>query len=56
MLYQASLATPRDLAWFLASYAREAKFRIETGELPALAGIRAADRRRSRHPRGASLR
>jgi hypothetical protein len=42
MLYQASLATPRDLAWFLASYAREAKFRIETGELPALAGIRAA--------------
>jgi hypothetical protein len=42
MLYQAPLATPRDLAWFLASYAREAKFRIETGELPALAGIRAA--------------
>jgi len=42
MLYQASLATPRDLAWFLASYAREAKFRIESGELPALAGIRAA--------------
>ena len=42
MLYQASLATPRDLAWFLASYAREAKFRIETGELPALAGIRTA--------------
>ena len=42
MLYQASLATPSDLAWFLASYAREAKFRIETGELPALAGIRAA--------------
>lgn len=42
MLYQAPLATPRDLAWFLASYAREAKFRIEVGELPALAGIRAA--------------
>jgi len=42
MMYQASLATPRDLAWFLASYAREAKFRIEAGELPALAGIRAA--------------
>jgi len=42
MLYQAPLATPRDLAWFLASYAREAKFRIETGELPALAGIRTA--------------
>jgi len=32
MLYQAPLATPGDLAWFLASYAREAKFRIETGE------------------------
>ncbi len=42
MLYQAPLAAPRDLAWFLASYAREAKFRIETGELPALAGIRTA--------------
>jgi hypothetical protein len=42
MLYQAPLATPRDLAWFLASYAREAKFRIETGELPALVGIRTA--------------
>jgi hypothetical protein len=42
MLYQSSLATPRDLAWFLASYAREAKFRIEAGELPALAGIRTA--------------
>lgn len=42
MLYQASLAGSRDLAWFLASYAREAKFRIETGELPALAGIRTA--------------
>jgi len=42
MLYQAPLASPRDLAWFLASYAREAKFRIENGELPALAGIRTA--------------
>ncbi len=42
MLYQAALATPRDLAWFLASYAREAKFRIAAGDLPALAGIRAA--------------
>jgi hypothetical protein len=42
MLYQASLAAPRDLAWFLASYAREARFRIENGELPALAGIRTA--------------
>lgn len=42
MLYQAPLATPKDLAWFLASYAREAKFRIEAGELPTLAGIRTA--------------
>jgi hypothetical protein len=42
MLYRASLATPRELAWFLASYAHEAKFRIETGELPALTGIRSA--------------
>ncbi len=42
MLYQAPLATAKDLAWFLASYAREAKFRIETGELPALTNIRTA--------------
>jgi hypothetical protein len=42
MLYQAALATPRDLAWFLASYAREAKFRIEAGDLPALVSIRTA--------------
>jgi hypothetical protein len=42
MLYQAPLATPRDLAWFLASYAREAKYRIESGEMPALAAIRTA--------------
>ncbi len=31
-----------DVAWFLASYAREAKFRVEEGHLPALATIRTA--------------
>jgi hypothetical protein len=29
MLYAAPLADPKDLAWFLASYAREARHRIE---------------------------
>lgn len=31
---------PRDIAWFLASYAREAKSRIETKDLPALDALR----------------
>jgi len=30
------------VAWFLASYAREAKFRTDEGHLPALATIRTA--------------
>lgn len=42
LLHAAPLATPEDLAWFLASYARDAKSRIETAELPALAAVRAA--------------
>lgn len=42
MLYQASLATPKDLAWFLASYAREARVRLDNSELDALASIRTA--------------
>jgi len=42
MLYQASLAAPKDLAWFLASYAREARRRLDHSELDALAGIRKA--------------
>ncbi len=42
MLYTAPLATPEDVAWFLASYARDAKARIEQIDLPALASIRSA--------------
>ena len=48
MLHAAPLRAPKDVAWFLASYAREAKARIESkaraagGELPALANVRTA--------------
>lgn len=42
MLQGAQLASPEDVAWFLASYARDAKARIERAELPALAAVRAA--------------
>jgi len=41
MLHAAPLTDPQDLAWFLASYAREARARIEqTRELPALEGLK----------------
>src|SRR5262249_388552 len=46
MLHAAPLFAPQDVAWFLASYARDAKARIEAkaraggGELPALANVR----------------
>jgi hypothetical protein len=42
MLHAAPLTQPKDVAWFLASYARDAKARIEETELPALNTIRAA--------------
>ncbi len=42
MLYAAPLTRPEDLAWFLASYARDAKSRIEQVDLPALAAVRSA--------------
>lgn len=42
MLYAAPLAEPRDLAFFLASYAREARARVEEGDLPTLEGVRGA--------------
>ena len=43
LLRQAPIAAPQDLAWFLASYAREARARVEERvELPALAVTRAA--------------
>jgi len=40
LLHAAPLADPKDVAWFLASYAREAKARIENSELAALSGVR----------------
>ncbi|HEV8588493.1 MAG TPA: type ISP restriction/modification enzyme [Pyrinomonadaceae bacterium] len=42
MLHAAPLTQPKDVAWFLASYARDAKIRVESSELPALAAIRSA--------------
>ena len=40
LLRQAQIAAPQDLAWFLASYAREARARAEERDLPALAFTR----------------
>jgi len=40
MLSNAPLSTPKDVAWFLASYAREARARVESAEVPALASVR----------------
>jgi hypothetical protein len=41
MLHAAPLTDPKDLAWFLASYAREARARVEQSrELPALEGLK----------------
>jgi len=42
MLHAAPLSTPEDVAWFLASYARDARSRIENVDLPALSTIRKA--------------
>lgn len=43
LLYEAVLANPEDLAWFLASYAREARCRVEaSADLPALEGLKNA--------------
>lgn len=42
MLHAAPLTLPKDVAWFLASYARDAKARIEGTKLPALDSVRAA--------------
>ena len=40
LLRPAPLAEPKDLAWFLASYARDARIRIEGVDLPALKSLR----------------
>src|ERR1019366_3075171 len=43
MLHTAPLNSPRDLAFFLASYARDARARVEhAGDLPALTAVRTA--------------
>jgi len=42
ILRPAPLAAPKDVAWFLASYAREALRRIGKRELPALSAMREA--------------
>jgi hypothetical protein len=43
LLSAAPLNNPRDVAWFLASYARDARARlVEKPDLPALAALRAA--------------
>ncbi|MBU2613860.1 N-6 DNA methylase, partial [Patescibacteria group bacterium] len=40
--YSAPLTSPQDLAWFLASYAREARYRVEDAGLEALDPIKKA--------------
>jgi len=42
MLQAAPVSLPRDLAWFLASYARTASARIEGKDIPAMKSVRAA--------------
>ncbi len=42
MLHAAPLGAPKDVAWFLASYAREALRRVGNRKLPALTAIRGA--------------
>jgi len=42
MLHAAPLEAPQDLAWFLASYARDSLYRIELHDIPALANVRKA--------------
>ena len=42
MLQSARIATPKDLAWFLASYAKDAKARIEKTDVPALVTLQKA--------------
>jgi hypothetical protein len=42
LLHNAPLAAPQDVACILASYARDARLRIERAELPALTSLRQA--------------
>ena len=50
MLRQAQIVAPQELAWFLASYAREARARVEEGgDLPALVTTAPGARTSPRH-------
>ena len=40
MLYQVPLTNPKDVAWFLASYAREARARAEQHDLPFFRNVK----------------
>ncbi len=40
LLHSSPISSPQDVAWFLASYARDSKARIEGVELPALSAVR----------------
>ena len=42
ILQAAPVSSPRDLAWFLASYARTASARIEGKDIPAMKSVRSA--------------
>ena len=42
MLHAAPLVDPKDLAWFIASYACDARARVEQAQLPALEALRSA--------------
>ncbi|HJT79118.1 MAG TPA: N-6 DNA methylase, partial [Gemmataceae bacterium] len=42
MLHAAPLTEPREVAWFLASYARDARARMASADLPTLATVRKA--------------
>lgn len=42
MLYKAPLTDPKDVAWFLASYAREARARAEVHDLPFFRNVKSA--------------
>jgi hypothetical protein len=42
MLQRAVITSPQDLAWFLASYAKDARARIEKTDLPNLAQVKEA--------------
>lgn len=42
MLHAAPLTSPQDVAWFLASYARDARSRVEGAQLSALEAVRTA--------------